>query len=141
MNHFTIDVLTPSKVVAKDIPAESLLVPTVNGQINILEGHTHIVSKLETGILTVFGGADDKDYFFAVSTGVCKVIGNKITVLAQTTEIKEELDVSRAEKSLANAHDMLKRDDLSEDERVKYQRKIERANIRIQLAKEVSSKR
>jgi len=141
MNHFTIDVLTPSKVIAKDIPATSLLVPTVNGQINILEGHTHIVSKLETGIISVFGGGDDQDHFFSVSTGVCKVIGNKVTVLAQTTEVGGELDLARAEKSLTNALEMLKSGDLTEDEIVKYQRKIERANIRIQLAKEVSSKR
>ena len=54
MTHFTVDILTPDKVVAKDMPAESLLVPSVKGQINILVDHTHIVSKLETGMVSVF---------------------------------------------------------------------------------------
>ena len=53
MNHFTVDVLTPNKVIARNIPAESLLVPTVEGQINILSGHTHIIAKLETGTISV----------------------------------------------------------------------------------------
>jgi F-type H+-transporting ATPase subunit epsilon len=140
MSHFTVDVLTPSKVVAKDIPAASLLIPTVNGQINVLEGHTHIVSKLETGILSIFGDANDVDQFFAISTGVCKVIGNKVTVLAQTTENANELDMGRAQATLSNAEEMLKRNDLEEDDRVKYLRKVERANIRIQLANEVSKR-
>jgi F-type H+-transporting ATPase subunit epsilon len=55
MKYYTVDILTPSKIIAKNIPAESLLIPTVRGQINVLENHTHIVSKLSTGVLTVFG--------------------------------------------------------------------------------------
>ena len=136
MNHFTVDILTPSKVIAKDIPAESLLVPTTEGQINVLEGHTHIVSKLTTGSLEVFGGADDADRFFTVSTGVCKVIGSKVTVLANTSEESVEIDVGRAQESLRNASERLQSSDLDADERQKFERKVERAQLRILLAKE-----
>ena len=41
----------------RDLPADALIVPTTRGQINILENHTHIVTKLDTGWLSVFGGA------------------------------------------------------------------------------------
>lgn len=134
MNYFTVDILTPSKIVAKDIPAESLLVPTVKGQINVLAHHTHIVSKLETGLISVFGGADDADRFFTVSTGVCKVLDNKITILAGTSEEKAEIDQVRAEEALKNAEDVLNTQALTDEEYQKWQRKKERAQLRIQLS-------
>lgn len=134
MNYFTVDILTPSKIVAKDIPAESLLVPTVRGQINVLAQHTHIVSKLETGLISVFGGADDADRFFSVSTGVCKVLDNKITILAGTSEEKDEIDLTRAEKALKNAQEVLDTQALSDEDYQKWQRKKERAQLRIQLS-------
>ena len=134
MNHYTVDVLTPYKVIAKNIPAESLLVPTVEGQINILPGHTHVVSKLEKGIISVFGSGDDPDHFFTVSEGVCKVLGGKITVLASISEEAKELDANRAQIALEAAKRELERTDLSPDERDHYMHKMDMAQLRIQLS-------
>lgn len=134
MNYFTVDILTPSKIVAKDIPAESLLVPTVKGQINVLPQHTHIVSKLETGMISVFGGADDTDRYFSVSAGVCKVLDNKVTILAGTSEENNEVDLDRAKQALKNAEEVMNTQALSDEEYTKYERKKERAQLRIQLS-------
>ncbi len=135
MNHFTVDILTPVKVVAKGIPAESLLVPTIKGQINILVDHTHTVSKLETGMISVFSGADDVDRFFTVTAGVCKVLENRIIILANTAEEKKDIDLERAKKALEYAESkLLKPDLISEEEFVKFTRKIERAKLRIQMS-------
>ena len=133
MNNYTVDILTPSKIVAKGIPAESLLVPTVRGQINVLKDHTHIVSKLSTGIVTVFGGEDDPDRYFSVTTGVCKVLDNKVIVLANTSEEDHEIDVDRAKEALKHAQEMLQ-SSLTDEELTKYRRKVERAQLRVQLA-------
>jgi F-type H+-transporting ATPase subunit epsilon len=134
MNNFTVDILTPAKVVAKDLPAESLLIPTVKGQINVLEGHTHIVSKLETGMVSLFGGADDADRFFSVTTGVCKVLDNKIIILANTSEEAINIDTARAQQALEYSENMLSgSESLSEEDFIKFTRKIERAKLRIQM--------
>lgn len=133
MNNYTVDILTPSKIVAKGIPAESLLVPTVRGQINVLKDHTHIVSKLSTGIVTVFGGEDDPDRYFSVTTGVCKVLDNKVIVLANTSEEDHEIDVDRAKEALKHAQEQLQ-SSLNDEELTKYRRKVERAQLRVQLA-------
>ena len=133
MNNYTVDILTPSKIVAKGIPAESLLVPTVRGQINVLKDHTHIVSKLSTGIVTVFGGEDDPDRYFSVTTGVCKVLDNNVIVLANTSEEDHEIDVDRAKEALKHAQEQLQ-SSLTDEELTKYRRKVERAQLRVQLA-------
>jgi F-type H+-transporting ATPase subunit epsilon len=135
MKYYTFDILTPSKIIAKAIPAESLLIPTVRGQINVLENHTHIVTKLATGVLTVFGGPDYADRNFLVSSGVCKILENKVVILANTAEESTEVNVERAKLSLQNAEDRLKNTEgLSAEEVDEYVQKAERARLRIQLA-------
>ncbi len=134
MKYFTVDILTPSKIIAKGIPAESLLIPTVRGQINVLEGHTHIVSKLATGVLSVFGGPDYGDRNFAISTGVCKILENKIVILSNTAEENTDVDVERAKLALKNAQEHLKNTDgLTLEDIEKYQHKLDLAKIRIQI--------
>lgn len=134
MNHFTVDILTPSKIVAQNVPAESLLVPTVKGQINILQNHTHVISKLETGVITVFGSEQDPDRYFSVSTGTCKVLNDKVTVLASTAEEDKDIDFDRAKQALKRAEEMLnKTDGMSDEQILKFQRKLERAHLRLQM--------
>lgn len=134
MKYFTVDILTPSKIIAKGIPAESLLIPTARGQINVLEGHTHIVSKLAPGVLSVFGGPDYADRHFVLSSGVCKILENKIIILSNTAEENTDVDVERAKLALKNAEDHLKNTDvLSREDIEKYQEKAELAKIRIQI--------
>jgi F-type H+-transporting ATPase subunit epsilon len=134
MKYFTVDILTPSKIIAKGIPAESLLIPTVRGQINVLEGHTHIVTKLATGVLSVFGGPDYADRHFALSSGVCKILENKVVILSNTAEENTGVDVERAKLALKNAEEHLKNtDNLSREDVEKYQEKAELAKIRIQI--------
>jgi F-type H+-transporting ATPase subunit epsilon len=134
MNYYTVDILTPSKIIAKNVPAESLLIPTTRGQINVLEDHTHLVTKLSPGILSVFGGADYADRNFFVTVGVCKILENKITILANTSEESGEVDVERAKLALSRSEEKLKHSEtLSLDEIEKYTRKVERAHLRIQI--------
>lgn len=136
MNYFTVDILTPEKIVAEGIPAESLLIPTVRGQINVLPHHTHIINELKTGVLTAFGGADDPDVDYSVSGGICKVLNDRVIVMAHTAEKKVDIDLERAEAALKNAQDRLTSGDPLTDEEVEqFRHKAERAEIRIQLAK------
>lgn len=135
MNYFTVDLLTPEKVVAKDIPCESLLIPTVRGQINVLPHHTHLINRLSTGVLSVFGGADDPDRHFSVTYGICKVLEDKIIIMSHTSEECHTINTERAQAALDNANSRLNSGEaLSDQEIEKFQRKAERARLRIQLA-------
>ena len=139
-NFFTVDVLTPSQVLAKDWPAESLLLPTSQGQINLLAEHTHIIVRLETGLLSIFGGPNDSDEHFSITTGVGKVLGRKVLILANVAEKAQEIDVERAQRALDHAVRTLegKEQQLSFQESTKYHRKVERAKLRLHIAKLVN---
>lgn len=142
MNNYLVDILTPEKVLAKGVPAESLLVPCERGQINVLKDHTHIVTKIIPGIISVYGGADDSDRYFAVTIGVCKILDSRVIVLAHTAEESHEVNVERATEALNVAQDKLnKSDHLSDEELEKYRRKAERAKIRLQMANYAQSRK
>lgn len=134
MNYFTVDILTPSKVIAKDIPAAEVLIPTFKGQIEVKKDHTHIVEKVTPGFVSIFGGEDDADKHFFVTTGVCKVLHNKITLLVKIAEEDKDINGERAQLALDNANEKLS-ETLNDDELEKYRLKAQRASLRIQLAK------
>lgn len=141
MKYFVVEILTPSKIIAKGVQAESLLIPTIRGQINVLKDHTHIITKLSNGVLTVFGGTEYADRHFFVSEGICKILDNTIQILANTAEESVEVDVERAKRSLVHAEDKLKSTEgLTLDEIAEYEARAERAKLRIQIAQHVRSR-
>ena len=64
--NYIVDILTPDKVVAKEIEAASIKVDTVRGEINILPDHTHLITSLFTGLLNV-SDASGKNHYFTKS--------------------------------------------------------------------------
>ena len=44
------------------------------------------MTQLDTGELSVFGSEDDPDRFFSISTGICKILKDKVLILANTSE-------------------------------------------------------
>ncbi len=139
-NNFTVDILTPGKIAGRGIPAESLLVPTTRGQINILANHTHLVTKLEAGVLAVFGGGKDADRHFAVGSGICKVLQDKVVILSEACEESHEVNEAMAKEAIEHSQQMLKKDDLTDEERDGYRRKILWAELQLQLRVEYGKK-
>jgi F-type H+-transporting ATPase subunit epsilon len=133
MSKFSVDILTPSRVLVKDLPADSLLIPTELGEINPYPEHIHIISNLDTGILTVFNDADKK--YFSVTGGICKILDKKVTILSKVSESSGEINRDRAEKAKKKAEEMLSGDKLSsKDDILKYKRKLDRAEVRIKIS-------
>lgn len=133
MSYFTVDIYTPNKIIAKGVPANSLIVPTTRGEINVLPEHTHMVTKLDTGVLRCIAEGVESD--FLMTTGIIKVLKNKVTVLAQVAEPKAEIDGERAAKALNLAQSKLSGSEtLNDADLEKYRRKMTRAFIRSELS-------
>ena len=135
MSNFVVNILTPSSVVAKNVPAESVFIPTEKGEIQVLEGHTHVVERLATGSVALHG--EDSERFFTVTHGMVKILNDQITILSATSEEDSHIDEERATNALIYAREKLK-GTLTDEELVKYRRKVERANLRLQLVKQIS---
>ena len=73
-------------------------IPTATGEAGILSNHAPLVSELKAGVLsyTLRGNTDR----LAIASGFVEVSGNKVSVLTDTAESPDEIDVvaARAER-------------------------------------------
>ncbi len=132
MGAFKVSVLTPSQILVKNLEVSELFVPTVRGEFNILPEHTHLVTQLGPGIITL--KTADGDEHFLSTTGVCKVLKDQVTILTQTSERASHVDRDRAQAALEKARLKLSGEEaLSDEELLKYQRKLNRADLRLKM--------
>lgn len=85
--------------------ASSVTIPTADGEITVLPEHTPLVSVLIPGVLTLRTG--DKEKHVAVSGGFVQVAADSVTVLADTAERADDIDVRRAEAARKRAEEAM----------------------------------
>lgn len=134
MNDFNLNIFTPNGVIVKGLKSSSLTIPTSKGEINVLPGHTHMVSVLETGIMTA--KTSEGNRHFTITSGLVKILGQDINILSTTSEHTDQIDIERAKAALAKANSRLQSSTeiLTDVDRIKFQRKVQRAHTRIKLA-------
>lgn len=98
-------IVTPERVVLEE-EVDQVTLPTKQGQITILSNHLPLVSALQPGEIILKSG--DKEIPLAVSGGFIEVLKNNVTILADTAERVEEIEISRAEEGRKKAAALLK---------------------------------
>jgi F-type H+-transporting ATPase subunit epsilon len=126
-----LELVTPYKKVLSE-EVDEITATGKLGDFGVLPGHAPFLSSLAIGELTY--KQDGVNHIMAVSWGYFEVEDDKATVLVQTAERADEIDLERAKAALGRAEDMLKK--LSpEDKQFKiYEAALERAVIRMQVA-------
>jgi F-type H+-transporting ATPase subunit epsilon len=127
----TLEVITPEKLALREV-VDEIVVPGANGELGILPEHAPLISQLKTGVLSYRRGAERKQLF--VSGGFLEVLPDKVSILADVAEKPEEIDLVRAQRAREHAeHTLNSRAEGPDFESA--QLKLERALVRIQLAK------
>lgn len=75
---------------------------TSSGDIGIMPGHQPLLGVLESGPVTI-RTTDGDAVVVAVHGGFISFSDNKLSVLAETAELAEEIDIERAERALERA--------------------------------------
>lgn len=128
-----LEVVTPEKIVVSE-EAQIVASPGSLGEFGVLSGHTPFLTTLKTGMIR-YTDAAGKENFVFVSSGFAEALPDKVTVLAESAEVSNDIDVSRAKEALARAEKRLAEDRSRED--IDFQRAraaLERATVRIQVA-------
>lgn len=134
MKNYFVDILTPDKVVVSGIEATSIKVETLRGEINILPEHTHLITSLYTGLLSILD-VNNKAHYFTVSRGICKVLGDKITILSSDSLAPGEVKPDLIEAECLEINSKLQKTDLmSDDEINKLYDKLDYNNAALKLA-------
>ena len=105
MTKLKFEIVAAERVVYSD-EVDVVIVPGVDGQLAILPNHAPLLTMLQPGDLTVRKGGEEQAIF--VSGGFLEVMQNQVTVLADTAERAEEIDISRAEEARRSAEERLK---------------------------------
>ncbi|MFZ7102103.1 MAG: F0F1 ATP synthase subunit epsilon [Peptococcaceae bacterium] len=124
-----LEVVTPErKVLSEDIA--SLVVPAIGGYLGILPNHAPMISGLEPGVLKYKVAGDYKK--MAISGGFLEVSDNKVSVLANTAELPQEIDVERAQQAKERAEQRLQ--NKSEVDVLRAENALKRAIARLRAA-------
>ncbi len=129
---FQLEIVTPEKLVLKDA-AEEAQIPALGGYLGVLPGHAPLLTELAVGVITYRAGKVTKT--LSVAWGFAEVLPDKVTILAETAERPEEIDVARAQRAKDRAEQHLK----SNDPQLDYERAqdaIRRAETRLRVAGE-----
>jgi F-type H+-transporting ATPase subunit epsilon len=127
---FQLEIVTPEKLVVKD-SAEEAQIPATTGYIGVLPGHAPLITELGAGEISYRSGG--QVHRFATAWGFAEVLPDKVTILAETVERADEIDVTRAKQDLTQSEDALKQAE-SEEEVSKDLGKVRRAEVRIEVA-------
>jgi F-type H+-transporting ATPase subunit epsilon len=122
-------ILSPERRLVENLRVQEVTLPGSEGQIQILPGHAAMIGTLETGIFN-YQGEGGTAVSGVISSGFFEVKDEKISVMAETLELKKEIDVNRALKAQKLAEETLSEADLDEHKFKKYQLKLQRALVR-----------
>jgi F-type H+-transporting ATPase subunit epsilon len=127
---FQLEIVTPEKLVVNEA-VEEAQIPGLGGYLGILPGHAPLITELAVGKISYRAQGVTKD--LAVAWGFAEVLPDKVTMLAETAERPEEIDVARAQKAKERAEQMLR----SNDPQLDYDRAqdaLKRAETRLEVA-------
>lgn len=130
--NFKLNLVTPEKRILTGADIDEVIVPGYRGELDVLPGHAPLITTLSVGLLKYKLKGSAKFETVVVSWGYCEVHPDGVTVLAETAESLAEIDKKRAEEALKKAHAKLLEPILQPDQIEHTQRKLQRAQARLQ---------
>jgi F-type H+-transporting ATPase subunit epsilon len=125
--------VTPERQLLRETVVE-VTMPGLHGELGILPGHAPLMSELGVGELRYRTAVSSQRLSLAVIHGFAEVLPDRVTLLAETAERAEEIDLQRAEAAKARAEKRL----ASNDTNIDWDRAfvaLTRALVRIQVAR------
>jgi F-type H+-transporting ATPase subunit epsilon len=126
-----LEMVTPYKRVLSE-EVDELAAPGTLGELGLLPGHTPLLTTLKVGELTY--KKDGETFHVAVNWGYVEVEDDTVTVLVETAELADQIDLERAKAALGRAEEALKTLSPEEKDFKVMEAALERAVIRIQVA-------
>jgi F-type H+-transporting ATPase subunit epsilon len=129
-----LEVVTPERLLVS-AAAEQIQIPGKSGYLGVLPGHAPLITELAVGEIAY--RAEGQVKRLAVAWGFAEVLPDKVTILAETAEKAEEIDVARAEAAKQKAEENLRK--AGTEGNPEAQAALQRATTRIEVAGKVNS--
>ena len=123
-------VVTPVSQLLSEAVSEVTL-PGADGYLGVLPGHAPLITELGIGELS-YESASGQTGLLAIVRGFAEVLPDRVSVLAETAERPEDIDLKRAQEALKRAQETIAKG----GENVDWDRAsaaLQRALVRIQV--------
>lgn len=101
----TLEIVTPeARVYSEEV--DSVVIPTVEGEVGILPGHIPLVTQVGAGELRATKGSTTQ--LLVVGGGFAQVTGERVSILADSAINEEKIDENAVADALKRAEEALK---------------------------------
>lgn len=128
---FHLFIATPEAVLF-DALVSSVKAHGAEGYFEILDNHASLISSLIPGRIEATDQKGEK-WIWAASDGFIEVFHNEVSILVDSAELRENIDLERAERDLEKAEKMLE-STCPEIDKIRVKHALQRAKNRIKVA-------
>ena len=133
MDTFGLKIIASDKVFHEG-RCRNLIIPAPDGEVGLLPHHENMVIAVEVGIARM-EVEEGKWNEIAVGTGFAEIVNNRVTLLVDTAERPEDIDVRRAQEQKERAEEQM-RQKRSIQQYYHTQASLARAMNRLRLAQD-----
>lgn len=134
---FKLQVISPDRIFF-DGEADMIELKTTEGEMGIYKDHIPLTAILAPGILKIkSAGHETKEA--ALHDGFIEILGDKVTILAESCEWPDEIDINRANEAKTRAERRIKGSE-GEINEARAELALRRSLIRIELGNKYQNK-
>jgi len=124
--------VTPEKKLVIDQEIDFVSLPGFKGELNILPGHSPLLTTVEPGVVK-FKTKAGETVQAAVGVGYCQVFTDGVNIMVETAETAKEIDAQRSQKALEEVNKALATQTLNDQDYKDALSKRARAQARLSI--------
>ena len=121
--NFKIEIVNPEKSFLSKDNVSEVVVPAFEGEIGILKDHISIISFLKPGIIKVFSGSEEENFF--VEDGIIEFKDNSLSILTSSIFNLKDSDKNYISNTISEAEKELSNDEIDDQKRFLLNHKVE----------------
>ena len=98
---FNIDIVNPEKSFLSKENVSEVVIPAFEGEIGILKDHISIISFLKPGIIKIFAGSKEENFY--VEDGIVEFKDNSLSILTSSVFNLKNVDKKHINNSIEQA--------------------------------------
>lgn len=121
--NFNIEIVNPEKSYLSKNNVSEVIVPAFEGEIGILRDHIPIISFLKPGIVKVFTGTEEENYY--VEDGIVEFKDNSLSILTSSIFNLKDINKNYINNSISEAEKELNKEEIDDQKRFLLNHKLE----------------
>ena len=120
---FNIDIVNPEKSFLSKENVSEVVIPAFEGEIGILKDHISIISFLKPGIIKIFVGSEEENFY--VEDGIVEFKDNSLSILTSSIFNIKNVDKNQINNSIAEAEKELAKNEIDDQKKFLLNHKVE----------------